>query len=130
MPKRYPPEDPREWLNRARSSLNMARTAAEGVYLEDLCFQAQQAAEKAVKAVLIKLCIEFPYTHDIAQLLTILENAGQEIPRSVREAERLSRFAVIVRYPGIAPPLDGSEYDQAIATADRVVRWAGEFISA
>jgi len=48
----------------------------------------------------------------------------------VREAERLSRFAVIARYPGIAPPLDGAEYDQAIATADRVVRWAVEFISA
>jgi HEPN domain-containing protein len=108
----------------------MARMAVEGVYLEDLRFQAQQAAEKAVKAVLIKLCIEFPYTHDISQLLTILENAGQEIPEFVQEAERLSRFAVIVRYPGIAPPVDGEEYNRAIATADRVVRWAVEFISA
>jgi HEPN domain-containing protein len=31
------------------------------VYLEDLCFLAQQAAEKAIKAVLIKRGVAFPY---------------------------------------------------------------------
>ncbi len=30
-----------------------------GVYLEDLCFDAQQAAEKAIKAVLIARSIPF-----------------------------------------------------------------------
>jgi predicted nucleotidyltransferase len=50
--KRFPPDDPREWLNRARSNLAKAKSAADApdVYLEDLCFDAQQAAEKAVKA--------------------------------------------------------------------------------
>ena len=62
MPERYPPDDPREWLNRARSNLAMAKMEAEGIYLEDLCFNAQQAAEKAIKAVFIKRQIEFPYT--------------------------------------------------------------------
>ena len=45
-PERFPPDDPREWLNRARSNLAMARNRVPGAYLEDLCFQAQQAAEK------------------------------------------------------------------------------------
>ncbi len=49
---RHPPDDPREWLNRARSNLLLAKSEKEGVYLEDLCFDAQQAAEKAVKAQL------------------------------------------------------------------------------
>jgi hypothetical protein len=40
--ERYPRDDPREWLSRARSSLALARSAAEGVDLEDLCFEAQQ----------------------------------------------------------------------------------------
>ncbi len=48
MPERYPPEDPREWLNRARSNLALASAQGEGVYLEDLCFNAQQAVEKAI----------------------------------------------------------------------------------
>src|SRR5271157_3171165 len=51
--KRYPPTDPREWLNRARSNLAMAQSDNTGVVLEDLCYEAQQAAEKAVKAVFI-----------------------------------------------------------------------------
>ena len=53
-PERYPPDDPREWLNRARSNLAMAKNRVEGAYLEDLCFEAQQAAEKAIKAVMMK----------------------------------------------------------------------------
>jgi HEPN domain-containing protein len=55
MPELYPPEDPREWLNRARSNLALAREQKPGIYLEDLCFNAQQAVEKAIKGLLIKL---------------------------------------------------------------------------
>lgn len=40
-PDRYPPGDPREWLNRARSNLVQARSPQPGIYLEDLSFQAQ-----------------------------------------------------------------------------------------
>ena len=46
---RYAPEDPREWLNRARSNLVLARMQGEGVYLEDLCFNTQQAVERRSK---------------------------------------------------------------------------------
>ncbi len=50
----------------------LAKTKKEGVYLEDLCFHAQQAAEKAIKALLIDRDIEFPYIHDIAGLFALL----------------------------------------------------------
>ncbi len=43
--ERRPPDDPREWINRARSNLVRAQAILPGVYLEDLCFDAQQAAE-------------------------------------------------------------------------------------
>ena len=48
---RFPPDDAREWLRRARSNLSQAEGGVRlpGVCLEDLCFQAQQAAEKAMK---------------------------------------------------------------------------------
>jgi len=51
--KRLSPDDPIEWLNRARSSLLHSQTEIKGVYLDDLCYDAQQAAEKAIKAILI-----------------------------------------------------------------------------
>jgi Uncharacterized conserved protein related to C-terminal domain of eukaryotic chaperone, SACSIN len=44
--------------------------AADRIFiLEDLCFQAQQAAEKAIKAVFIARRLPFPYIHDLADLL-------------------------------------------------------------
>jgi len=104
----------------------VARAEGPGIYLEDLCFNAQQAAEKAIKALLIRHNVEFPYVHDLAELLTLLERAGHGIPESVRQAERLTRFAVFNRYPGLTPPTSREEYQEALALAEAVVRWVEE----
>ena len=69
-PERFPPDDPREWLNRAKGNLAKAKVPVPGGYFEDLCFDAQQASEKAIKALLIAHRIDFPYTHDLSNLLT------------------------------------------------------------
>ncbi|HEC36210.1 MAG TPA: HEPN domain-containing protein [Anaerolineae bacterium] len=128
--KRFPPDDPREWLNRARSNLAQARGGAQiaGVYLEDLCFNAQQAAEKGIKAVLIQYGIEFPYVHDLAELLGLVKQAVQEIPGEVQQAARLTRYAVVTRYPGLLEPVTREQYEQAVALAEEVVHWAQEII--
>lgn len=127
-PERFPPDDPREWLNRARSNLVQARTERPGVYLEDLCFQAQQAAEKALKALLLHRGIRFPYIHDLAELIHLLEEGGEEVPPEIHEAARLSDYAVEARYPGLAEPVTQEEYQDAVALAEEVVRWTGEEI--
>lgn len=45
---------PEDWLKRAKSNLAIARQPkTEEIYWEDYCFETQQAAEKALKAVLI-----------------------------------------------------------------------------
>ena len=36
-----------DWVSRAEASLALAKVVAKGVVIEDLCYQAQQAAEKA-----------------------------------------------------------------------------------
>lgn len=122
-PERFSPDDPREWLNRARSNFARAQAKIMGVYLEDLCFDAQQAAEKAVKALLIKRGVTFPYVHDLAHLVTLLEEAGQEIPEFVRQAEALTRYAVVTRYPGLAEPVTEAYYQEAVAIAKAVLEW-------
>jgi HEPN domain-containing protein len=58
--ERFPPDNPREWLARARGSLIVAQTVIEEVDFENFCFEAQQAAEKAIKAVMITRGITFP----------------------------------------------------------------------
>ena len=129
-PERGSPDDPREWLNRAKSNLVRAKAdiRLSGVYLEDLCFDAQQAAEKAIKAVLLHLAIRFPYVHDLTALLALIEQGGTPVPEPVREAGRLTRFAVVTRYPGIAEPVTREEYDRAIAITEVVVHWADSMV--
>jgi HEPN domain-containing protein len=63
MPSQHrDPTNPQEWLRQARS--NLARAKADRglpeVLYEDLCFDAQQAAEKAVKALLVQRRVRFP----------------------------------------------------------------------
>jgi HEPN domain-containing protein len=128
MSERYPPDDPREWINRAYSDLAIAKADIHNAYIEDLCYHTQQAVEKAVKSLLLKYDVEFPYVHNIAQLLTLLEEAGQEIPEFVRESEKLTRFAVFARYPGIVP-IKRLEYEKSILIAESVVKWAENIIN-
>ena len=124
LPERFPPNDPREWLNRARSNLARAKVPVSGVYLEDLCFDAQQACEKAIKAVMIGRSINFAYIHDLARLLVTLETHGEPIPEAIRQAAKLTQYALHTRYPGFEEPVSESEYEEAIAIAEAVVRWA------
>ena len=125
-PERFEPDDPREWLNRARSNLALAKSRTPGAYLEDLCFEAQQAAEKAVKAMLISLDVEYPYVHDLAHLLSMLEEAGVCVPDNVVRAGELTPYAVLTRYPGPARPITEREYIEAVEIAEALVQWAGE----
>jgi HEPN domain-containing protein len=129
VPRRYPPDDPREWLNRAKSALSLAQARREGVYWEDLCYQAQQAAEKAIKAVLIRQGVDFSYVHDIAELLVELESAGGSVPGAVKRAARLTRFAVFTRYPAPAAALRRMEWAEAVALAQEVVTWAESLLA-
>ena len=104
----------------------MRRTSISNAYLEDLCFEAQQAAEKAIKATLIVHRIDFPYVHDLILLLSMLEEHGTAVPDIVRGAGRLNRYAVATRYPGVASPVSLQEYTDALETAEAVVEWAAK----
>lgn len=127
-PERFPPDDPREWVNRAKSNLALAKHRVPDAYLEDLCFEAQQGAEKAIKAVLIRRGIEFPYVHDLAQLLSLLEEECVAVPSEIRKAAELTPFAVITRYPGTARPITEQDHERALAIAAAVVQWAEDLL--
>ena len=90
---------------------------------EDLCFDAQQAAEKSIKAVLLFLGIQFRFVHDIAELLTLLENHGVIPPEEIKAAAELTNYAVETRYPGPTEPVTEEEYKQAFQTAEAVFAW-------
>ena len=128
--KRFPPDDPREWLNRARSNLAHARTVVPEVWFEDLCFDTQQCAEKAIKAVFIGRNEPFPYVHELKKLLQRLERNGVKIPKYVWDADDLSIFAVVTRYPDMIPPVSSTQYRRAVRVAEAVLRWAERQVAA
>ncbi|MBI4024238.1 MAG: HEPN domain-containing protein [Verrucomicrobia bacterium] len=95
---------------------------------EDLCFQAQQAAEKSIKAVYQSKKLVFRYTHNIEELLTHLERSGVVIPDQIKAASELTHYAVEARYPALTEPVSEEEYHEAIRLAEAVVEWAGQMI--
>ena len=65
-----PPELIQDWLLRARSSLKLGKAGlrTQGVLPEDVCFHAQQCAEKALKGMLTHLSIQHPRTHALEEI--------------------------------------------------------------
>lgn len=115
-------------MNRARSSLAIVKKTSPDIYPEDLCYQAQQAADKAIIAIFLAKGIKFPYIHDITALLSRLKQHGVVVPDGIKEATILSVYASRTRYPGIDPPMNEEEYNRAVLIAESVVRWADGMI--
>lgn len=114
-----------DWLARAKANLAMARAPLpDGAIYESLCFHAQQAAEKAIKAVCKATGSGFEYTHNIGHLLHLLERQGVVVPDEIWQASDLTRFAWETRYPGVREPVTREEYNEALTMAESVVRWA------
>lgn len=117
------PGSAEDWLRYARSDLELASIdQPEGVLLESLCFHAQQATEKALKAVFVFLDTDFPRTHNIRTLLDEIPDSI-DIPREVEESAGLTDYAVESRYPLTTEPVDDEEYQHAIGLAKVVVLW-------
>jgi len=112
-----------DWLRRAQSNLALASVKRPSpVMLEDLCFHAQQAAEKALKALLVSGGADVPRTHNIRTLLDIV--AGKcSIPSQIQHASILTEYVVSGRYPGESEPITDEDYTEALSLAVSVVQW-------
>lgn len=120
----HDPGSPVSWMHYAQSDLQLAHTGNHpGVLYETLCFHAQQAVEKAIKAVLIAHQIPAPKVHSIEYLISYLP-ATVHKSFVLTEAAILTDYAVIYRYPGDADPVTEDEYRQALRIADEIVHWA------
>ncbi len=122
--------NPHAWLIRAKSNLLLAEKGKKlkDVLLEDLCFNAQQAAEKALKAVCVAKNLDFPKTHSLVRLIDILEENGVKISDEIKEGGILTQYAVQARYPGWAEEITKDEYVEVLELAARIVFWAEALI--
>lgn len=117
---------PQAWMRYAKVDLDFAKIVLteRGLY-EPLCFHAQQAAEKAIKAVLIQFQVDFPPTHNLQKLVDLLPRGVARTPALI-EASELSPYAVSTRYPRYEEAMDEAEYREAVRRAEAVVAWAEE----
>jgi HEPN domain-containing protein len=118
-----------KWLNRAEGNLERAKIGKlnDKTYYEDLCFDCQQAVEKSLKALLLFLEIEFPWTHSIAQLNKLI-STHYNLDSKLKQAESLSLYAAQTRYPGDYEPLTDEDYKEALMLSEYVYSWVVEKI--
>jgi len=119
-------ERSRDWMDQAEGDLLHARSDLQGGFYEWACFSAQQAAEKAVKAVFQRMGAE-AWGHSVADLLTELP-ARHAVPESLREAAlELDKAYIPTRYPNAHP--SGAPRTRYTRTeAARLIDYAAEII--
>ena len=117
-----------EWINRAKSNLELARVKTNPIiYYEDLCNQSQQSAEKALKGLLIYYGVEPEFTHNIEILINELKKFT-EIPEKLKESVKLTKYAVFTKYPGEYDEITKEEYEKSVKIAQECLEWVEEKI--
>lgn len=111
-------------LRKADADLVVVRALLHNEDIADdvLGFHAQQAVEKAMKAVLVIHGVAFRRAHDLGYLLEIANAGGIEVPEEVAAARWLTPWAAQFRYD--EPEIAGFDRVESERSAERAVAWA------
>jgi len=122
------------WVRQAENDLAMAEFARGGGFHAQACYHCSQAAEKALKGLLIALGEEPPRSHALERLVDALTAAGLPVDR-LRQLplKSLSRMTTASRDPdGDEAPMDLFESRDcalALETAAAVLRLVQEALN-
>ncbi|MGH7721963.1 MAG: HEPN domain-containing protein [Candidatus Dormibacteria bacterium] len=113
----------RDWISHAATDLRAGRhdLSADPPLIDDALFHAQQACEKAMKALLVLHDQQFPKTHDLSLLGSLCAGIEPAFEPLMRQAAPLSDYSWRHRYPGPSVEPTMTEADEALAIADRVI---------
>lgn len=111
-----------QWLEKAEEDLRASEVLLDS-NLEDFesaGFHAQQAAEKFIKAMLVRHQIPFPKSHNIALLRKLMAQADKGLAEKLSPADSLTPYGVEFRYPGELERVSRDQGLQAIQLAKQV----------
>lgn len=115
-----------DWLDQALRDLEHAHGSRAVGHDEWACFAAQQAAEKAVKAVHLRFGQE-AWGHVVATLLTELPSDVTVPPELVEMGRVLDNFYVPARYPN--GHVEGAPLEHyGPLQSELALRYAGEIV--
>lgn len=102
------------WLRYCDDDLDVASRLLTGSPSapRHVCWLSQQAAEKALKAVLVLQQVDFPLVHDLNALRNLLPE-GWSVPSTRQELSALTVWSTQARYPG--GWLEATDCDATIA---------------
>ncbi len=129
MPGTESEDEAFRWFAYAQEDLSGAQALLEAKTqpARQVCWFAQQAAEKAFKALLILHQIEFPRTHDLDVLRNLLP-PGMHGRKPLPDVAELSEWAVEARYPGNWREPNRTDAERALAAATAVLDAVKPFI--
>lgn len=121
-------DDAKVWLRYAEDDFGVAKHLFNTYYpkpLSIICYHCQQAAEKAVKSLIVLYGSQggMPKKHDIFLLLNQIRNMANIDEKFYDYADILSPYGVAMRYPNELV-LEERHAERALAMADEFVRWA------
>ena len=110
----------KQWLEKADGDLKVAKSlfSAKAKFNDIICFHAQQAVEKYLKAYLTAKQTEFTKTHKIEDLLDLVTVTNPGLATQLNSTSSLSVYAVEFRYPGDYPKPNRKEARRAIELAE------------
>ena len=88
-------------------------------------YHAQQCSEKCLKGYLVSRKVDFPYTHDISNLLELCQKYA-DWPQALVEAAKLTAYSSTARYPALDLEVTHDEALHAIELAEKVRRVVSE----
>jgi HEPN domain-containing protein len=108
------------WLNEAKNDFGMGDILLKEHIYNGAVFHFQQAAEKALKAILYLSNIQ-PWGHSILNLFQEYEKSGHKVSEELKNyARSLDRHYTASRYPDSLPNITPKEaYDRGIALSLR-----------
>ena len=121
-------DDAKEWLSFAEADLGVAEHLNKTYHpkpLEIICFHCQQAAEKAVKSIIVLNGSQggIPKKHDLFLLLNQIKNMVSIEEKYYDYADILAPYGVAMRYPNELF-LEDRHAEKAIQMANEFVKWA------
>jgi len=124
----------KDWLDEANGDLEHARNDMQGGFYNWACFSAQQAAEKAIKAVFQRMGAE-AWGHSAADLLKELAKKQVVSEDLVDASLELDKAYIPTRYPNAHP--SGSprsrytkeESRRLIGYAEKIVQFCSNLLS-